>query len=413
MRAWQRSLVLVLAFWGIGAAAPEEKPPERFVRCSFAPIPKKHRSVSTFDALAIGKDGVVYMGTSNYGSPALLVRYDPKDGSVAPVCDVSSTIGEDPQHIVPSGKVHSPLCVSSTGMIYFGSHLGDDRCMTGESPHPYGGGHFMCYDPATGRAEDLGVAYWPESVMRVELDEQRALLYGMTYPGGHLIVKDLTSGMIADKGQAAHSGYAMPMVFADRMVYFFGRPGRVCRYDPDADVLKEVIELPPLPNGERAAVGWEAYTSMSGVAPDRSALWGTVSARESGQRFLYRFRCPETPDGDYTFEYVASLPPEASIAVPAPNGEIYLFQWNLKPRLFYFDQRTKETLDLGALRDAQGRVGVAVWTSTFANDGTLYLGGLMDVPEERFDGSGYGYGALGFFSIRPEDLKAAVEEARK
>jgi len=407
------ALAVALAVSGMGAGAQDEMPLERFVQCSFVPIPRQHRAVSTFDALAVGKDGAVYMGTSNYGSPALLMRYDPAEGSVSAVCDVSSVIGQDPRRIVPSGKIHTPLCVSSTGKIYFGSHLGDDRCMTGESPHPYGGGHFMCYDPATGRAEDLGVARWPESVMRVELDEERGLLYGMTYPGGHLIVKDLESGRITDKGQAAHSGYAMPMMLADRMVYFFSRPGRVCRYDPDADVLEEVLELPPLPSGEPLARGWATYTSMSGITPDRRALWGTARASESGERFLYRFRCPETPGGDCTFEYVAPLPPQASIAVPAPHEDVYLFRWNLKPRLFYFDKRTKETLDLGALRDAEGRVGVAVWTSTFAADGTLYLGGLMDVPEERFSGSGYGYGALGFFRVRAEDLEAAVEEARR
>ena len=88
-------VALFVAFWLFGARAPaqEQPAPQRFVRCSFTPIPKQYRAVSTFDALAVGKDGRVYMGSSNYGSPALLLHYDPKDQSVVAVCDVSSPCG--------------------------------------------------------------------------------------------------------------------------------------------------------------------------------------------------------------------------------------------------------------------------------------------------------------------------------
>jgi hypothetical protein len=409
-------VALFVAFWLFGARAPaqEQPAPQRFVRCSFTPIPKQYRAVSTFDALAVGKDGRVYMGSSNYGSPALLLRYDPKDQSVVAVCDVSSPCGEQSdQPVVPSGKIHSPLCVSSTGKIYFGSHLGDDRCMTGENPHRYGGGHFLCFDPASGRAEDLGVAHWPESVMRVELDEPRGLLYGMTYPGGHLIVKNLATGEISDQGMAAHSGYAMPLLLRDRMVYFLSRPNRVCRYDPDQDVLQEVLQIPLLPSGQGQANDWAQFSSMSCVSADRREVWGTMRGEEGTDRFLYRFRCPHKPGANGTFRYMARVPAEASNVLMAPDSQIYLYRWNLEPRLFCFDRKRKETVDLGPPRDARGRIAVIVWTGTFARDGTLYLGGVLDVPEERFTGSGYGYGALGFFQISSQDLAAAVKEVRQ
>ncbi len=402
------ALAIVSAASRIPAAEPAAT--TRVVRCTFAPVPKEYRAVAVFDALSIGKDGSVYLGTSNYGTPALLMRYTPADGKVVAVCDVSTASGENPDTIIPSGKIHSQLPVASDGKVYFGSHLGDDRCMTGEHPAPYGGGHFLVYDPATGMTEDLGQAFYSDSAMRVELDEARHKLYGVTYPSGHLIVKDLAGGAITDKGQASHHGYAMPLLFADGRAYFFSRPGHIARYDPDADRIEEVLKVPPAPNGGKIEDDWFYYTSMiRGRSADLREVVGSLKAGKA--RYLYRFCLSSWRKDACGFDWLSEVPLDASGLVRAPDNSIYLYAWNSN-RIYYYDARKKQTLLLGIPRDAAGYSARIFWPAVFAPDGTLYIGGVLDTPNDRFKSSGYGYGALGFFRITPQALQDALRVAR-
>ncbi len=411
----RNSIILILCIAvmvALAGMAEDTSLPERFVRCTFTPIPKEYRVLATFDALAVGKDGLVYMGTSTYGTPALLLCYNPSSRSIMPMCDVSSPCFENAvPDLVHSGKIHTPLRIASDGKIYFGSHLADDRCMTGENPHRYGGGHFMRYDPATGKAEDLGVAHWPESVMRVELDEKRGLLYSMTWPDGHFIVKDLKTGAITNKGKAAHSGYAMPLLMSDGRTYWTSRPGHLCRYDPDDDTIREVCDIPAFPNGKQPNV-WSQFFDIQKTTADRSEIWG-VMVNNADDRFLFRFRCPARRDGKCTWDYIEPLPKDiGGTVVFAPDGGIYLYTY-LSKRLSYFDRETNKFYDLGIPRDDQRHTSLVIYTAVFASDGTLYLGGVMDIPEEKVKETGYAKGVLGFYRILPEDLTAAIKEVRK
>ena len=402
--------VLLLLAAGLAAqlraATPETN---RAVRCTFAAIPPRHRAVAVFDALNVGRDGAVYFGTSNYGTPAKLVRYDPTSGAVEVVCDVSETMGEDLGQSIPSGKIHTLLPVASDGTIYFGTHLGDDRCMSGEHPSLYGGGHFMSYNPATRQCRDLGRASGQESVMRVELDEPRQRLYGITYPGGRLIVKDLVSGAITDKGQASHHGYAMPYLFADGRAYFFSRPGKIARYDPDTDAIEEVLTLPEAPN--QAPIDANSlYSSMlRGLDAGRLSAVGAIKAGK--QSFLYRFTVPPDRKGACGFRWLGEVPQEASSTLLAPNGDILAYAWR-SCRIHYFETASGAVHCLGVPRDAEGRAATLIFPAVFAPDGTLYFGGALDTTTDRFKQSGYGLGALGFIRIAPEALQHALNEAK-
>jgi hypothetical protein len=403
--------LLGVTAWCAASLAADNSSTGRVLRCRFKAVPPQYRGVAVFDALTIGHDGSLYMGTSTYGSPANLIRYNRSNEQVAAVCDVSLAIGENTEQFIPSGKIHSQLQVASDGKIYFGSHLGCDRAMTGEHPAPYGGGHFLSYDPATGECRDLGRAYYNDSVMRVELDEPRQKLYGLTYPSAHLIVKDLWTGAITDKGQASHHGYAMPMLFADGRAYFFSRAGRIARYDPDADTIEEILEHPAPPQAD-GPIGddWFYYTSMiRGLARDRREMIGVI--RYGKRRFLYRFRIAagllRRPD----FEWLTEAPPDASAAVRAPDDSIYLYAWN-RQKVYAYDAKTRKALELGIPTDAKGRQARILWPACFDQDGTLHFGGVMNTDEDRFKASGYGYGALGFFTITPKVLQQAIRKAR-
>lgn len=393
-------------------AADEAEVEEPVVPCTFTPMPREYRIVSSFDALVAGKDGMMYMGTSRYGSPGSLIRYDPQTCKIVQLTDVSAPASEDLQRVVPSGKIHSQLNVASDGRIYYGSHLGDHRCMTGESPFPYGGGHFFCYDPATGTTEDLGVPCWPESVMRCDLDERRMRLYGMTYPSAHLITKDLKTGALADKGQVSHSGYAMPLTMADGMVYFLDGRGHVVRYNPDGDTIDNVLDIPPLPSGTPAVPN---HVHMRELTPDRTEIWDTMPAegRPTPERWLFRFRCKHGLLRRCSFDYVAQVPVEAANPIITPQGRLYLYKSdNKKARLFYYDKKRKETLFLGVVTDRDKGVVMMYWPGTSGPDGSLYFGGGVKIEDQRFEGSSYGYGVFGFVHVTPDVLDAAIEEAR-
>ncbi len=403
----QAILLLVAALAAqLRAATPESN---RTVRCTFAAIPPRHRAVAVFDALNVGCDGAVYFGTSNYGTPAKLVRYDPPSGAVEVVCDVSETMGEDLEQSIPSGKIHTLLPVASDGTIYFGTHLGDDRCMSGEHPSLYGGGHFMSYNPATRQCRDLGRASGQESVMRVELDEPRQRLYAITYPGGRLIVKDLVSGAITDKGQASHHGYAMPYLFADGRAYFFSRPGKIARYDPDTDAIEEVLTLPDTPNKAPLDANSLFSSMLRGLDADRTSAVGAIKAGK--QSFLYRFTVPRKRKGACGFRWLGEVPHEASSTLLAPNGDILAYAWR-SCRIHYFETASGKVHYLGVPRDAEGRAATLLFPAVFAPDGTLYFGGALDTTTDRFKQSGYGLGALGFIRIAPEALQQALNEAR-
>lgn len=408
-----KRLVCLLGLAAACAASPaaDNSATGRVLRCTFKAVPPAFRGIAVFDALAIGHDGSLYMGTSTYGIPAKLIRYNPSNEQVNAVCDVSLAIGENPDQIIPSGKIHSQLQVAADGRLYFGSHLGCDRGMTGEHPAPYGGGHFLVYDPATGRCQDLGRAYYNDSVMRVELDEPRQKLYGITYPSGHLIVKDLKTGVISDKGQGSHHGYAMPMLFADGRAYYFSRAGRIARYDPDADTIEEVLTHPAPPQADGPLVdNWFYYTSMiRGLSKDRREMIGTIGYGK--RQFLYRFRIAAGLLRNPKFEWLAELPPEATASVRAPNDDIYLYAWN-KNRVYFYDAKRRTTLDLGIPTDEKGQQARILWPACFAEDGTLHFGGVLNTPDDRFAASGYSYGALGFFTLAPEVLAQAIREAK-
>ncbi len=398
----------------LASAAPAAAEPVatgRVLRCSFKAVPPRYRGVAVFDSLAIGRDGSLYLGSSTYGNPANLIRYNLSNDQVTAVCDVSLAIGENSDQIIPSGKIHSQLQVASDGKIYFGSHLGCDRAMTGEHPSPYGGGHFLCYDPASGACRDLGRAYHNDSVMRVELDEPRQKLYGLTYPSAHLIVKDLHSGAITDLGQASHHGYAMPTLFADGRAYFFSRAGRLARFDPDTYTIEEVLEhgAPPKADGP-VGDDWFYYTSMlRGLSRDRRESIGVI--RYGKRQFLYRFRIAAGLLRRPAFDWLAEVPPEASAVVRAPDDAIYLYAWN-RNRVFHFDARRRQTCELGIVTDERGQQARILWPACFGNDGTLHFGGVMNTEADRFKASGYGLGALGFFTIAPDVLRQAIRETR-
>ena len=56
---------------------------------------------------------------------------------------------------------------------------------------PYPGGHFLAYDIATGKFENLAIAPRHEGIITFAMDTRRKRLFGLTWPTGRLIRYDV------------------------------------------------------------------------------------------------------------------------------------------------------------------------------------------------------------------------------
>jgi len=95
--------------------------------------------------------------------------------------------------VVAQGKSHVNFR-EMNGKLYFSTHLGYYSIIDGmEKPgipadgyKPYRGGHLLVFDMKTRKTEDLGIAPHNEGILTMNMDTERGLIYGLTWPSGYL-----------------------------------------------------------------------------------------------------------------------------------------------------------------------------------------------------------------------------------
>jgi hypothetical protein len=161
---------------------------------------------SGYFALSEGKNGRIYIGTAAYGRDSYLVEFDPATEKMRVVLDTHKLVGLplEPTGYAAQSKIHTRLSVGPSGRIYLGSKQGYPTAQekkTGKVA-TYRGGYVMTYDPATGRAVNLGMplplgdrrlpadATEGEGVIDVVADEARGLIYVITCEHQHWMLFD-------------------------------------------------------------------------------------------------------------------------------------------------------------------------------------------------------------------------------
>lgn len=76
-----------------------------------------------------------------------------------------------------------------------------DEIFDREGDSGYEGGHLFLFNTRTGELEDLGVVSRGQGIHSLTVDQQRRILYGVTYPAGHLFSYDLDSRNIRNYGE--------------------------------------------------------------------------------------------------------------------------------------------------------------------------------------------------------------------
>lgn len=168
-----------------------------------------------YNAVTAASDGKIYYVISAHKIDvgAQMFAYDPATGKVQHVGDLTEVVGEKGQKTVPQGKSHVNFH-EHAGKLYFATHLGyyqvvDGKELVGVPPagyKPYPGGHFVAYEMATGKFEDLGKAPGGEGIISMTMDTRRARLYGLTWPTARFIICDPATKQIEDQGLTAEMG---------------------------------------------------------------------------------------------------------------------------------------------------------------------------------------------------------------
>lgn len=161
-----------------------------------------------WQGVSLASDGRVYFfgGSHSAGVSAPFFRYDPASNAVTLLAlDMTRVCGEDPAKTPTQGKVHSNI-LEHKGWLYFGTHLSD---YSPEGRAAYTGGHLVGYEIGTGRFRDFGVIHRNyTNYSAIGLDPLRDLIYFYATPfgtgdGPHLHRIDIGSGENRDLGLVA------------------------------------------------------------------------------------------------------------------------------------------------------------------------------------------------------------------
>ncbi|MBY0515253.1 MAG: hypothetical protein K2P78_15280 [Gemmataceae bacterium] len=214
--------------------------------------PETTTEESGYFSLCEGNDGKIYVGTAAYGRNAYLVEFDPKTGKMRVVLDVHKLVGLplEPTGYAAQSKLHTRNYVGPSGVIYVGSKQGYPTAEEKKSGKvaTYRGGYVITFDPATGKATNLGMpmplgdkrlpadATEGEGVIDVTADEARGLIYVVTCEHQHWMVFDT---MRPEKGYRD-----LGPILRDQPNTLVDKQGRataitkdydVARYDPATD----------------------------------------------------------------------------------------------------------------------------------------------------------------------------------
>ncbi len=227
-----------------------EKPPFRYVwGTAYHILPQTHTEESGYFSLCEGHNGKIYVGTAAYGFNAYLVEFDPASGRQRIAVDVNRTCGlptpSRPTYAAQA-KVHTRNYVAPSGKIYIGSKQGYRKGPEDTADYP--GGYVIVYDPATDKAECLGMPYPGEGVNDVTADEAAGVVYVVTCEEHHWMILDLKTRKYREPDPRLRlTPYAQTLLDHHNRAVVLSRDFRLVRYDPRTDKLEY---LPLQSNGQ-------------------------------------------------------------------------------------------------------------------------------------------------------------------
>jgi DNA-binding beta-propeller fold protein YncE len=258
MRTLVLAYTLILSYPLPGQPVDPAKPdlrgvlPARWHNSGFA------AAEDNYNAVTAASDGKIYYVLCSKGIDvgAQMFSFDPASGTIKHLGDLTEAAGEKGRKSVPQGKSHVSF-FEHKGKLYFATHIGYYRHeggkeIVGDPPpgyQPYPGGHFLSYDMATGKFEDLALAPEGEGIITMAMDTRRGKLYGLTWPSGLFLSYDLATRKLENHGLTAGKGErgtgsefrvvsrAIAVDFLTGQASFSTADGDLLYYDPATNKL--------------------------------------------------------------------------------------------------------------------------------------------------------------------------------
>ncbi len=172
-------------------------------------------SHDTYNGMACASDGKIYyvLCSELMDVAGRMYCLDPESGKIEFLGDLTELCGEKDMKVVAQGKSHV-IFREMNRKLYFATHLGyysiiDGMEKTGiprDGYLPYRGGHLLAFDMITRKTEDLCIAPHNEGILTMNMDTQRGLIYGLTWPTGYLFRYDVSKNELTDLGPFTGKG---------------------------------------------------------------------------------------------------------------------------------------------------------------------------------------------------------------
>lgn len=402
-------------------------------------------TTATFNGLSAASDGKIYyaLATHIMDTAAQIFVMDPQNGSIEHLADLSEICGEKDKKVVAQGKVHVNF-YEAKGKLFFATHMGYYEVKDGLEEvgipkngfGPYPGGHFLSFDLSTREFKDLGIAPGGEGIITMNIDKDREVLYGITWPAGLLLRYTLSENKLENlgpttmgKGEAGKVGQDYRVICRSIVVnpdngtiYFTNSEGQI-KYLSFGETELKTVENVGLNRDYFGKYDVNATRSMG--YNWRQAFWNTsdkkIYALHGSSGYLFRFD-PETanvevlerlasrqskktgmndafdfgylsfmqgPDG-HTIFYLTSAPSAKGMQDlnrgRTESKGVGLSSEDIELHLITYDINREEYKDHGPVYLKDGQSPILVNSITIGSDGTIYaLGRIRDGGSGRSD----------------------------
>ncbi len=239
-------------------------------------------------SLSVGPDGRIYAAACCEGVPGGIVkpvRYNETTDAIDLLFDMDTMV-DDPHDSgrATQCKIHYSFAPSMHDRVMFmASHLSGppiDRpayspWMSWNDPERcFRGAALLAFDTKTDK-----VLWWdtliPKEGCRCLLhDEERALLYALSYPRDHLFVYDIQKRQRRDLGRIGSVNAQALFMDAKHRVWTTSDYGRLIRYDPDRDRMETSPYV--LPHNPEFQTGWHSVFYDACASPDGAAIYAVT-----------------------------------------------------------------------------------------------------------------------------------------
>lgn len=239
-------------------------------------------------SLSVGPDGRIYAAACAEGAPGgivKVVRYNEETDALDYLFDVDEMV-DDPRD---SGrgtqcKIHYSFAPSmSDSILYMATHLsGPPIDLPAYSPWRFWHDEERCFRGSALIAFDTRndqVLWWdtllPKEGCRCLLhDEERGLLYALSYPRDHFFVYDLKKRTRRDIGRIGSVNAQTLLMDSKHRIWTTSDYGKLVRYDPETGRLEQSPYV--LPHNPQFQTGWHSVFYDVVAQPDAPCVFAVT-----------------------------------------------------------------------------------------------------------------------------------------